>query len=277
MSKETVFSVNQVTKIYQQGKEGHKACDNISFAVTQGEFFSIVGESGSGKSTMIRMMASLEPVTSGEICYEKQNLSGLKGEALRLHRRDVQMMFQDTTSALNPKLKVEDIITEPLLNFKLIKKKEKRAVAEEYIQKVGLDSSFLEKKPSEMSGGQRQRIGIARALTLHPKVLLLDEPTSALDVVTQDNIIALLKELQREYQLSIVFVCHDMALVSEVSDRIAVMSQGQLIEIITPQDLRSQNLQPYTRQLLDSVFDIKKCGCRFDIVCEHIPSLKEAL
>lgn len=268
MNQANIFAVEQVCKHFPTKEK--PACDNISFAVKQGEFFSIVGESGSGKSTLIRMMASLEPLSSGKITYDNQNILHLQGETLRLHRKEVQMMFQDTSSSLNPRMKVVDLICEPLLNYKLIQKKDKIDIATEYIEKVGLDSSFLQKKPKEMSGGQRQRIGIARALTLHPKVLLLDEPTSALDVVTQDNIMKLLKDLQEEYQLTVVFVCHDLALVSKVSQRIAVMSQGQLVEIITPEDMKGQNLQPYTKQLLASVFDLRKCGCRFDRPCDHL-------
>lgn len=193
----------------------------------------------------------------------------LRGESLRLHRQEVQMMFQDSSSALSPRFRVEDIICEPLLNFKRLSKGEKSKVATEYLEKVGLDASFLKKKPREMSGGQRQRIAIARAITLQPKVLLLDEPTSALDVVTQKNITHLLKDLQQTSDLTLIFVCHDLALVSKLSHRIAVMSQGKLMEIVTPSQLYKGDLHPYTQTLLDSVFDVKKCGCRFDQICDH--------
>lgn len=265
-----VFQLIDVCKTYHKHENAPHACQHINFNVEEGEFFSIVGESGSGKSTLLRMMSCLEPVTKGKILFEGADLSKLKGESLRLHRKTAQLMFQDSASALNPRMKVVDIITEPLLNFDMIKKKEKTGIALELLKKVGLDDSFLEKKPREMSGGQRQRVAIARAVALQPKVLLLDEATSALDVVSQDNIIHLLQNLQSEYGLTIVFVCHDLALMTEVSSRIAVMNQGNLVEILTPAQLLSQNTQEYTKSLMESVFDIKKCGCRFqDELCQH--------
>ncbi len=266
----SIFQLKNVCKTYHNHENSHHACDDVSFHIEEGEFFSIVGESGSGKSTLLRMMSSLEPVSVGEIHFLGENIRNLAGESLRLHRRDLQMMFQDSASALNPRMRVVDVITEPLLNFKLIKRKEKTAIALEFLNKVGLDDSFLRKKPAEMSGGQRQRIAIARALSLQPKVLLLDEATSALDVVTQDNIIHLLQNLQREYALTIVFVCHDLALVTKVSHRIAVMNQGNLVEIIRPEELSKGLGAEYSKTLLSSVFDIKKCGCRFeDDHCGH--------
>lgn len=252
-----------------KGKQPVHACNNINLQVNEGEFLSIVGESGSGKSTLIKIIANLEEKTSGCVMYKNQDLTQLKGKELRMHRKEMQLLFQDTTSSLNPKMKVKDIICEPLLNFKLIKKSQTKEKALEFLKMVELDETFLDKKPNQMSGGQRQRIGIARALTLNPQILLLDEPTSALDVITQAKIIKLLKELQTLNNLTIIFVCHDIALVTSVSDKIAVMQGGNLIEIITPQDLLEDNIDQYTIQLKESVFDIRKCGCRFDIVCDH--------
>lgn len=266
----TIIDIQNLNKVFEfKGKQPVKACNDINLAIYEGEFLSIVGESGSGKSTLIKIISNLESKTSGKVMYDSKDLTELKGKNLRLHRKEMQLLFQDTTSALNPKMKVEDIICEPLINFKIIKKSQKREKALEYLKKVELDETFLEKKPNQMSGGQRQRIGIARALTLTPKILLLDEPTSALDVITQNKIITLLKSLQKENNLTIVFVCHDIALVTKVSDRIAVMQSGTLKEVITPTELLSNNVNEYTKQLIESVFDIKKCGCRFDIECIH--------
>lgn len=268
----TIIDIQNLTKIYEfKNKTPINACNDINLTVQEGEFLSIVGESGSGKSTLIKIISNLESKTSGQVMYNNKDLTLIKGKELRLHRKEMQLLFQDTTSALNPKMKVAEIICEPLINFKLIKKQEIREVALTYLKKVELDENFLDKKPSEMSGGQRQRIGIARALTLNPKILLLDEPTSALDVITQDKIMELLKNLQEENNLTIVFVCHDIALVTKVSDRIAVMQHGELKEVITPNQLLNNHIHPYTKQLVDSVFDIRKCGCRFDIDCVHIP------
>lgn len=270
----TIIEIKNLNKVFQaKGKQPVNACNDINISIKKGEFLSIVGESGSGKSTLIKIMSNLENKTSGEIIYENKDLTELRGNELRLIRKQMQLLFQDTTSALNPKMKVIDIICEPLINFKMIKKYEKRETAIEFLKKVELDESFLNKKPKQMSGGQRQRIGIARALTLTPKILLLDEPTSALDVITQAKIIELLKSLQQENDLTIVFVCHDIALVTKVSDRIAVMQHGDLKEILTPTELLStNNIHEYTKQLLESVFDIRKCGCKFDIECEHTPT-----
>lgn len=267
-----LLSIENLSKTYHfKGKEPVNALRNVSLILAQGEFLSIVGESGSGKSTLIKIASRLESQDGGSVVFSGTDLSTLKGEHLRLHRQDVQLLFQDTTSSLNPKMTVENIITEPLRNFKLISKKDKSKVATQFLEKVELDSSFLKKKPKEMSGGQRQRIGIARALTLNPKLLLLDEPTSALDVITQGKILSLLKNLQKSQDLTILFVCHDIALVTEISDRIAVMHNGELLEILQPEDILSKKRHPYTQNLVHSVFDAKKCGCRFTEDCEHTP------
>ncbi len=260
-----ILEIQNVSKEYVINHHKFIACNQIDFSVKEGEFLSIVGESGSGKSTLIKMIAQLEPTTSGNILFYGKNISSFTKKELRLHRQDMQMMFQDTTSSLNPKMKISQIICEPLLNFKLITKKEVEHVALQYLHMVELDESFLHKKPREMSGGQRQRVAIARALTLSPKVLLLDEPTSALDVINQAKILKLLKRLQKEYGLTILFVCHDIALVIQVSDRILVMQNGVVKEIIKPQHLLRDSIDPYTKELVHSVFDFKKCGCRFDL------------
>lgn len=282
-----IIDIENITKIYNSKNNTPViGCDDISFSVYEGEFLSIVGESGSGKSTLIKIIGNLENKTSGKIIFndfdnkdsnEKIDITEIKGETLRVHRKDIQLVFQDATSSLNPKMKVQDIICESLKNFGLLdtgfsSKKNKELVkktALEFLKKVELDETFLDKKPKDMSGGQRQRISIARALTLNPKVLLLDEPTSALDVITQSKILSLLKTLQKNNNLTIIFVCHDIALVTKISDRIVVMKDGNLKEIINPLYMVKDSLHPYTTELISSVFDVKKCGCRFRN-CEHM-------
>lgn len=250
------------------------ACKNICFQVFTGEFLSIVGESGSGKSTLIKMLSNLEIVDTGEILYQNRDLTKLTAREIITIRKEIQLVFQDVSSSLNPKMKVKNIICEPLLNFKMISKKEICSTASELLCKVGLNESFLNKKPNEMSGGQKQRINIARALSLKPKILLLDEPTSALDVITQSKIIELLKSLQKNINLTIVFICHDIALVSNISNRIIVMKHGEIKEILDETHLHSWNrdkLDIYTQELLQATFDIKKCECRFEDYCTHEP------
>lgn len=261
----TILKIKKVTKKY----ENNVACNQVSIDVIAGEFLAIIGESGSGKSTLVKMIAKLEEVTKGEIVYAGNSINNIsKNELLNL-RQEMQMVFQDTSLALNPKMKVIDIVTEPLINFKRIKKKEKVQKALELLEKVGLDETFLYKKSNQMSGGQRQRINIARALSLVPKLLLLDEPTSALDVVSQNLIVDLLKSLQVDSDLTIVFICHDIALVSKVADRIMVMKDGEVCQILSRQDLKNGNLVPYTKELLNATFNMNKCSCRFHHEREH--------
>lgn len=268
-----IIQINNISKLYLNSKSNSNtlACSNINLNIYKGEFLSIIGESGSGKSTLVKLLSNLEAPSSGQIFYDDLDLSSLSPSQLRSHRQNIQLVFQDTTSSLNPKMSVQSIICEPLLNFNLIKKSQSKEVASKFLKKVELDDSFLSKKPPEMSGGQRQRINIARALTLDPKVLILDEPTSALDVITQTKILQLLKNLQKTKNITIIFVCHDIALVTKISDRIAVMYNGELLEVITPLNLQKDLLHVYTQDLFNSVFDIKKCSCKFDELCIHEP------
>ncbi len=267
-NEKILLDIKNISKVFSSKNTNDvKACSNISLNLYQNEFLAIVGESGSGKTTLLKIICNLEEKTEGEIIYEGQDISKLRGEALRLHRKNIQLVFQDTSTSLNPLMKVEDIICEPLLNFNLIKKEDKRKVASEFLEKVELDNSFLNKKAGEMSGGQRQRVSLARALILNPKILILDEPTSALDVITQHKILSLIKKLQQENNLSILFICHDLALVSSFSDRIAVMRQGEIVETIQLNTGIKKDLSPYTQKLLSSIFDIKKCSCKVDQKC----------
>lgn len=273
MEQNIILSIKNISKLYNKHKQNEIiACNEINFSVYTGEFLAIVGESGSGKSTLVKIISNLEKKSSGEVIFENRDITNLSEKELRLHRKDIQLVFQDANSSLNPKMTIQNIICEPLINFNLLNKRDKklqRETAIEFLKKVELDESFLNKKPSEMSGGQRQRVSIAKALTLNPKILILDEPTSALDVITQNKIVKLLHTLQRENQLTIIFVCHDLALVTKVSHRIAVMYRGDLMEIIDPQCMVTNQLHPYTKELIEAVFDVKKCGCRFNVPCLH--------
>ena len=204
----------------------------------------------------MKMIVQLEDTISGEILYKGEDITKLKGEKLRQNRKHIQMVFQDPSTAFNPKMKVRDIICEPLLNFKLIKKSQKDEVAKKYLEMVDLPGSFANRYIHNMSGGQRQRIGIARALSLNPKVIILDESTSALDVSVQKNIIDLIKKLQREKNITIGFVCHDISLMSEISDKVAVMYLGNLVEVIPGGKLQRECKHPYTKTLISSVFHL---------------------
>lgn len=255
LKSKNILEIRNVTKqFHTSNNKVLTACNNISLKFEEGKTLGIVGESGCGKSTLMKMIVQLEDVTSGEILYEGEDITKLKGEKLRQNRRHIQMVFQDPSTAFNPKMKVRDIICEPLLNFNLIKKNQRDDIAKEYLEMVDLPDSFSNRYIHNMSGGQRQRIGIARALTLNPKVIILDESTSALDVSIQKNIIDLIKKLQMEKNITIGFVCHDISLVSEVSDKIAVMYLGNIVEVIPSKKLQRQCKHPYTQTLISSVF-----------------------
>lgn len=255
LKSKNILEIRNVTKqFHTSNNKVLTACNNISLKFEEGKTLGIVGESGCGKSTLMKMIVQLEEVTSGEILYGGEDITKLKGEKLRQNRRHIQMVFQDPSTAFNPKMKVRDIICEPLLNFNLIKKNQRDDIAKEYLEMVDLPDSFSNRYIHNMSGGQRQRIGIARALTLNPKVIILDESTSALDVSIQKNIIDLIKKLQMEKNITIGFVCHDISLVSEVSDKIAVMYLGNIVEVIPSKKLQRQCKHPYTQTLISSVF-----------------------
>lgn len=237
----------------------------------------------------MRMVVSLEAPTEGEILFRGQNVSELKGEALRQHRRYIQMVFQDPSAAFNPKMKIMDIICEPLLNFGLIKKSEKEATARKYLEMVELPGDFAFRYPHNMSGGQRQRVGIARALALEPEIIVCDEATSALDVSVQKTVIELLVKLQKEKQISMGFICHDMALVQSFAHQVAVMYLGNIVEVLPGEKVAQEAKHPYTRALIGSIFDLEMdfskpiesidseapsplnvpTGCPFQNRCEH--------
>lgn len=232
------------------------ACNNISLNVYKGKTLGIVGESGCGKSTFVRMLMQLGELTSGRILYKGKDISKFSKEEIWLNRKNIQMIFQDSMAAFNPKMKIVDIITEPLINYGMLDKKDKRKKAEELLKMVELSAIHLDSYPHNVSGGQLQRVGIARALSLNPEILICDEATSALDVSVQNNIMKLLKKLQQERNLSIIFVCHDLALVKSFAHQVAVMYLGNLVELLPGDKLKEEAYHPYTKALLDAVFTL---------------------
>jgi oligopeptide transport system ATP-binding protein len=230
-----------------------KAVDGVSFDIIRGETLGLVGESGCGKSTTGRAILQLYRPTAGEVYFEGEDLIALKGEKLRRMRRRMQMIFQDPYASLNPRMTVGDIIGEPLTVHNISKGKERRERVQELLQVVGLNPYFVNRYPHEFSGGQRQRIGVARALAVHPDFIICDEPISALDVSIQAQIINLLEELQEEFDLTYLFIAHDLSVVRHISDRIAVMYLGKIVELTTRFELYDDPKHPYTQALLSAV------------------------
>jgi peptide/nickel transport system ATP-binding protein/oligopeptide transport system ATP-binding protein len=240
--------------VFQRRIGAVRAVDGVSFDVRRGETLGIVGESGCGKSTTARLMLALLEPTSGTIAFEGEDLRARKGERLKALRRDMQMIFQDPYSSLNPRKTVGSIIGEPFAVHGLRKGEgaRRRAVAE-LMERVGLSPEHYNRHPHEFSGGQRQRIGVARALALEPKLIVADEPVSALDVSIQAQILNLLRQLQRELGLTLVLIAHDLAVVRHMCDRVAVMRLGKIVELADADELYRHPRHPYTRALLAAV------------------------
>ncbi len=230
------------------------AVDGIEFDVMRGETFGIVGESGSGKSTTARLIARLLDPTAGEVRFAGRNITALHGAGLKPVRRELQIVFQDPYSSLNPRKTIGSIVGDPLVVHRLEPDRaaRKRAV-QELMETVGLNPEHYNRYPHEFSGGQRQRVGIARALALRPKLLIADEPVSALDVSVQAQVLNLLGDLQRRLGLTIVFISHDLSVVRHMCDRIAVMHDGRIVELASNQALYEAPRDPYTRELLAAV------------------------
>jgi oligopeptide transport system ATP-binding protein len=239
--------------IFQRRIGAVKAVDGLTFDIMRGETLGLVGESGCGKSTTGRAILQLYRPTAGEVYYEGQNLTQLKGEQLRQMRRRMQMIFQDPYASLNPRMTVGDIIGEPLIVHGLAKGADRKERVQELLRIVGLNPYFVNRYPHEFSGGQRQRIGVARALAVEPDFIVCDEPISALDVSIQAQVINLLEELQGEYNLTYMFIAHDLAVVRHISDRIAVMYLGKIVELTDRKELYDNPLHPYTQALLSAI------------------------
>jgi oligopeptide transport system ATP-binding protein len=239
--------------IFQRHTGDVKAVDGLSLTIRKGETLGLVGESGCGKSTTGRTILQLERPTEGEVFFDGQNLVALKGEELRRMRRHFQMIFQDPYASLNPRMTVGDIIGEPLEIHQLTRGAKTRDRVQELLQIVGLNPSFVSRYPHEFSGGQRQRIGIARALAVNPAFIVCDEPVSALDVSIRAQVLNLLQSLQQQFGLTYLFIAHDLAVVRHISDRVAVMYLGKIVELADRDRLYADPQHPYTRALLSAV------------------------
>ena len=230
-----------------------KAVDGLTFDVHRGKTLGLVGESGCGKTTTGRAIVRLEKPTAGSVTFEGEALTGLSDIQLRRHRQQLQMIFQDPYGSLNPRMAIEDIVAEPLIIHRIAQGQERAVRVAHLLEVVGLNPTHLRRYPHEFSGGQRQRIGIARALASNPSFIVCDEPISALDVSIQAQIVNLLEELQAQFGLTYLFIAHDLSMVRHISDRVAVMYLGKIMELAEKRDLYKEPLHPYTAALLSAV------------------------
>jgi len=256
---ETILKVENLSKVFTSGKTKIRAVNNVTFHVCQGETVGIVGESGCGKTTLGRCIVRAHQSTEGKVLYraadgQEYDLQNIDKKQLLKIRREIQMIFQDPYSSLDPRMTVYDIILEPLkANFKDMPKKEMEERVKTMALKVGLNPSYLKRYPHAFSGGQRQRIGIARALILYPRLIVCDEAVSALDVSVQAQVINLLKDLQKEMNLTYLFISHDLSVVEHISDKVGVMYLGQMMEYAPTKQLFRKPFHPYSEALLSAV------------------------
>lgn len=263
---DTLLSVDDVKVYFQYASSGFlnrgepkyvKAVDGISFDIKRGETLGIVGESGCGKSTLARAVIQMVPVHAGQVLWMGQDLVGLKSAELRAKRKDLQMIFQDPLASLDPRMTLGQIIAEPLkTHFPKMPKSEVKQKVTKVMERVGLLPNMVSRYPHEFSGGQCQRIGIARALILEPKLIICDEPVSALDVSIQAQVINLLMDLQREMNLSLMFIAHDLSVVQHISTRVMVLYLGSVVEVAKSDDLYENPTHPYTKALIAAVPDV---------------------
>ena len=291
--KDLILEAKHVTRRFPaSGGQELTACNDVNLKFYRGKTLGLIGESGCGKTTFMRFLVRLDVPTEGEILFKGKDLTKLKGEELRQTRKYIQMVFQDPGGSFNPKMKIRDIICEPLLNYGKIKSNEKDAVARKYLEAVELPEDFADRYPHNMSGGQRQRIAIARAIALEPELIVMDEATCALDVSVQKTIIELICKLQKEKNIAIGFIAHDLGLIQSFAHQIAVMYLGNIVEILPGEDVEKAQ-HPYTKTLLDAIFDTRMdfnkkieridseipspldvpAGCPFQTRCDHCMEL----
>ena len=261
VEEKVLLEVNQLKKyfpvkagVFKKTVGYVKAVDEISFYIKEGETLGLVGESGCGKSTTGATILRLEEATSGEVKYQGRDVLSLNKKEMREMRKEMQIIFQDPYASLNPRMTVVDIVGEPLDIHNLVNnKRERNERVRELLDSVGLTAEQMNRYPHEFSGGQRQRIGVARALAVSPKLIIADEPVSALDVSIQAQVINILQDLQREYGLTYLFIAHDLSVVKHISDRVAVMYLGKIVEMTGKEDLYNNPLHPYTQSLLSAI------------------------
>ena len=253
-NKEVLLSVRDMSICFGKGKHLFKAVNNVSFDIFKGETFGLVGESGSGKTTIGRAIIRINPTTSGEVIFKGKKINGkISKELDRSVTREIQMIFQDPMASLNERAKVDYIVSEGLIGNEKLPESERKARVEKALSEVGLLPEFASRFPHEFSGGQRQRIGIARALIMQPEFIIADEPISALDVSIRAQVLNLLSELQKERQLTYLFISHDLSVMRFICDRIAVIHKGVLVEMAETEKLFAHPLHPYTRALLSAI------------------------
>ena len=251
--KEDLLIIENISKTFKVDKNKElQALKNINIKLKKGECIGIVGESGCGKSTLARIIVGIERKSSGKIIFDNKEIEGIS------KTKDIQMIFQNPLSSFNPRMKIVDYMWEPLRNYFKLSKKDSIPFIKKSLIDVGLDENALEKYPHEFSGGQLQRITIARAIIIKPKLIVCDEITSALDVSVQKQILELLKKLQKDLDLSYLFIGHDLAVVQDISQKIVVMYMGKIVEELDSVDLKSKAKHPYTKLLLNSVFEVDK-------------------
>ena len=252
-SNHPLVRVRELVKHFPTDQGVLRAVDSVTFEIMRGETLGLVGESGCGKSTTGRCILRLVEPTQGEVEFEGQDVTATSKSELRALRREMQIIFQDPAASLNPRMKIGDIVAEPLVIHKIGTKQERRERVAWLLGKVGLDPDFIKRYSHEFSGGQLQRIGVARALALNPKLIVADEPVSALDVSVQAQVVNLLQDLQKEFGLTYLFISHGLAVVEHISTRVAVMYLGRIVELATAAQLYATPLHPYTRALLSAI------------------------